>query len=236
VLPAREGGLWLLSESSLLRWERTIRARYAPPEARRFRWLVEDSRGRLFAFGEGELERALYRLVAPSAGEQDKPTWQKVGIQDNRARYYDDLWLCGISDSIGHLWIGARSGLILGDGEGWWLSREGAVASASTVSPAAELVPPYGNIRCLAFAPNGDLWAGTPEGACRLREGKWNYFWGKRWLPDNHIHAIVIDPQNRAWIATNKGIACIESVRMTLREKAEYYEALIAQRHNRNGL
>jgi hypothetical protein len=235
VLPAREGGLWLLSESSLLRWERTIRARYAPPEARRFRWLVEDSRGRLFAFGEGELERALYRLVAPSAGEQDKPTWQKVGIQDNRARYYDDLWLCGISDSIGHLWIGARSGLILGDGEGWWLSREGAVASASTVSPAAELVPPYGNIRCLAFAPNGDLWAGTPEGACRLREGKWSYFWGKRWLPDNHIHAIVIDPQNRAWIATNKGIACIESVRMTLREKAEYYEALIAQRHNRNG-
>jgi hypothetical protein len=235
ILPAQRGGLWLLSESTLLHWEETIRARYAPPEGRRFRWMVEDTRGRLFAFAEGELERALYRLMAPSAGERDKPIWQKVGIKDNRGRYYDDLWLCAISDSLGHLWVGARSGLILGDGEGWWLSREAVIASASTVPPTAELVPPYGNIRCLAFAPNGDLWAGTPEGACRLRDGKWSYFWGRRWLPGNRVNAIALDAQNRAWIATDKGIACIESVRMTLREKAEHYEALIALRHNRHG-
>ncbi len=236
IMPAREGGLWLLSESTLLRWEGAVRAQYAPPEARRFRWLVEDARGRLFAFAEGELERALYRLGAPpSTGERDKPIWQKVGIKDDRGRYYDDLWLCAISDSLGHLWVGARSGLILGDGEGWWLSREAVIASASTVSLATELVPPYGNIRCLAFAPNGDLWAGTPEGACRLREGKWSYFWGKRWLPGNEVNTIALDAQNRAWIATDKGIACIESVRMTLREKAAHYEALIALRHNRHG-
>ncbi|OYT70871.1 MAG: transcriptional regulator, partial [Armatimonadetes bacterium CP1_7O] len=102
-------------------------------------------------------------------------------------------------------------------------------------SPPTELIPPHGFIRCLAFAPNGDLWAGTPEGACRLRDGKWSYFWGKRWLPGNQVYAIALDTQNRAWIATDKGVACVESVKMTLREKAEHYERLIALRHNRNG-
>jgi len=234
---AREGGLWLLTPQRLLRWQNgMIVEHHDAPANRQFRWFHQDTRGRLFAFMEGELERGLYRLPSSFTereGVGASPGWQKVGIRDNRARYYDDVWLCAISDPFGHLWIGARSGLILGDGEGWWLSREGVVASAGT--PAMELIPPYAPIRCLAFAPNGDLWAGTPEGACRLRDGKWSYFWGKRWLPGNQVYAIAVDNQNRAWIATDGGVACIESVRMTLREKAEHYERLIALRHNRNG-
>ncbi len=218
VYAAQEGGVWLLYADELIHFRDGVRARYAPPPARYFHWLVEDARGRLFAFTEGELERALYRL--------DKATgrWQAVGIRDNRGRYYDDRWLCALSDASGHLWIGTRTGLLLGDGDGWWLPREGREGG-----------PPYGEARCLAFAPNGDLWLGTPEGACRLRDGKWSYFWGKRWLPDNRVQAIAVDSRNRAWIATTNGLACIESVRMTLREKAEHYERLIALRHNRNG-
>jgi hypothetical protein len=226
---AREGGLWLLTARRLLRFENgAIREAYDAPTNRQFRWFHQDTRGRIFAFAEGELERRCYRL--------DGGQWRLLEVTDNRGRYYDDAWLCAASDSLGHLWIGVRSGLILGDGEGWFLSRE--VYDGVPTAPAApttELIPPYGFIRCLAFAPNGDLWAGTPEGACRLRDGKWSYFWGKRWLPGNQVHAIAVDPQNRAWIATDKGAACIESVKMTLREKAEYYEKLIALRHNRNG-
>jgi hypothetical protein len=224
---ARAGGVWLLTPTQLLRYENgTLRERYDAPANRQFRWFHEDTRGRLFAYVEGELERSLYRL-------QEGAGWQKVGIRDNRARFYDDVWLCALSDSIGHLWIGARSGLIIGDGEGWWLSREASIATQT--KPTVELIPPYAPIRCLACAPNGDLWAGTPEGACRLREGKWSYFWGKRWLPVNQVYAIAVDAENRAWIATDGGVAYIESVRMTLREKAEHYERMIALRHNRNG-
>ncbi|MFN7016159.1 MAG: hypothetical protein ACK4P5_03190, partial [Fimbriimonadales bacterium] len=222
--------LWLLTPEQLLRYENgTIRAIYDAPTNRQFRWFHQDSRGRVFAFAEGELERRCYRL--------DAGQWRPLEIADNRGRYYDDVWLCATSDRIGHLWIGARSGLILGDGEGWFLSREvyDGVPVATASPPTAELIPPYGYIRCLALAPNGDLWAGTPEGACRLRDGKWNYFWGKRWLPGNQVYALAIDNRNRAWLATDKGVACIESVKMTLREKAEHYEKMIALRHNRNG-
>ncbi|MCS7066998.1 MAG: hypothetical protein NZL85_12095, partial [Fimbriimonadales bacterium] len=127
---AREGGLWLLTPQRLLRWQNgAIVEQHDAPTNRQFRWFHQDTRGRLFAFAEGELERSLYRLVASS--------WQKVGVRDDRGRYYDDLWLCAVSDSLGHLWIGARSGLILGDGDGWWLSREAMIDSAS--SPTTEL-------------------------------------------------------------------------------------------------
>ncbi len=213
---ACSSGLWVLTPEALLHWDGEVKAHHHAPENRQFRWMVEDSLGRLYAFAEGELERAFYRWTPEG--------WQKVGIRDNRGRYYDDLWLCAISDTKGHLWVGTRPGLLIGDGEGWWLPREGKEGG-----------PPYGMARTLAFAPNGDLWAGTPEGACRLRNGKWSYFWGKRWLPNNQVNAIAIDPQNRAWIATNGGVACIESVRMTLREKAEHYESRIRLYHYRNG-
>ncbi|MCL6533264.1 MAG: hypothetical protein K6U12_08335 [Armatimonadetes bacterium] len=225
IASARDGGVWVLTETALHHWQEGIKRTLVAPERRVFRWMHEDTRGRLYAYAEGELERRFYRW---QDGE-----WRIVPIKDNRGRFYDDYWLCATSDAVGHLWIGGRSGLILNDGEGWYLSRE--VYGEAPTNPIAELIPPYGMIRCLAFAPNGDLWAGTPEGACRLRDGRWSYFWGKRWLPDNRIHAIAVDSQNRAWIATEGGVACIESVPMTLRQKAEHYEKLIALRHNRNG-
>jgi hypothetical protein len=223
---AARGGYWTLTQDALLRvQDGKVAERMPAPTNRQLRWFHEDTRGRLYAYAEGELERRFYRW---QGGE-----WQLVPVKDNRGRYYDDLWLCAISDAIGHLWIGARTGLILSDGEGWYLSRE--VYSEMPTQPVAELIPPYGMIRCLAFAPNGDLWAGTPEGACRLRDGRWSYFWGRRWLPDNRVYAIAVDAQNRAWLATERGVACIESRPMTLRQKADHYERLIALRHNRNG-
>lgn len=225
IAPAQGGGVWVLTESALYHWQDGIQRTMPAPERRAFRWMHEDTRGRLYAYAEGELERRFYRW---QDGE-----WRIVPIKDHRGRFYDDYWLCAASDTIGHLWIGGRSGLILSDGEGWYLSRE--VYGEAPANPIAELIPPYGMIRCLAFALNGDLWAGTPEGACRLRDGRWSYFWGKRWLPDNRVHAIAVAPQNRAWIATEGGVACIESTPMTLRQKAEHYEKLIALRHNRNG-
>lgn len=213
---ARAGGLWVLTPEAVLHWDGAVKSRYPVPTNRQFRWMVEDAQGRLFAYAEGELERHLYRWT----GQE----WQIVGIKDNRGRFYDDLWFCAVSDTKGHLWVGTRPGLLIGDGDGWWLPREGKEGG-----------PPYGMVRTIAFAPNGDLWVGTPEGACRLCEGRWSYFWGKRWLPNNSVNAIAIDAKNRAWIATSDGLACIESVPMTLREKAEHYEAMIALRHNRNG-
>ncbi len=225
LLLHRGGGVWVLTETALHHWQEGIKRTLAAPERRVFRWMHEDTRGRLYAYAEGELERRFYRW---QDGE-----WRIVPIKDNRGRFYDDYWLCATSDAVGHLWIGGRSGLILSDGEGWYLSRE---VRRSARQPDRGADTPYGMICCLAFAPNGDLWAGTPgRRICRLRDGRWSYFWGKRWLPDNRVYAIAVDPRTAHGSPLKAVSPASRSVPMTLRQKAEHYEKLIALRHNRNG-
>ena len=71
------------------------------------------------------------------------------------------------SDSLGHIWVGTDRGVYITNSEEWWqkLGRADGV--------------PYENITCLHIAPGGDVWAGTNEGAWRLRDGYFRYFWGR---------------------------------------------------------
>jgi hypothetical protein len=128
-----------------------------------------------------------------------------------------------VADKIGHIWIGTDRGVYITDGKDWWhkLGSQDGV--------------PYEKIQCLHLAPNGDLWAGTPEGAWRLRDGRFRYFWGKRWLPDNNVRAMWTDAKGRAWIETDTGFACIEDRPMTLAEKAAHFDRIVQARHNRRG-
>lgn len=224
LIPIGADGLLCLTAEKLYLWNDEIIASYDPPVNRQYRWMARDWNGRTFAFCEGELERWFYRLT-PRLGEQtsNQETWSKIGIADHRGRFIDDMFYTAVGDPIGHLWLGTRSGLLLTDGDGWWLPHTGKEGL------------PYEDVRVLALAPNGDLWTGTPEGACRLHDGKWSYFNGRRWLPGNQVRSIVIDDENRAWIATDQGIAAIEPVKMTLAQKAAHYEKITAERHNRNG-
>lgn len=94
---------------------------------------------------------------------------------------------------------------------------------------------PLRDICCAARGEDGTLWVGGAQGAARLREGVWRYFAGKRWLPDDHVNAIAIDSAGEAWVATNGGLACIQSIAMTWSQKAAYYEDVTLTRHNRSG-
>ncbi len=128
-----------------------------------------------------------------------------------------------VADRIGHIWVGTDSGVFITNGEEWWqkLDRRDGV--------------PFERINCLHLAPGGDVWAGTPEGAWRLRDGRFCYFWGKRWLRDNDVLAIWTDTAGRAWIETKSGIACILDKPTTLAEKAAHYDRIIQDRHIRRG-
>lgn len=128
-----------------------------------------------------------------------------------------------VADTLGQVWVGTDRGIYLSNGEQWW-QKLGRLDGM-----------PYEEIRCLHLAPNGDVWGGTPEGAWRLRDGQFRYFWGKRWLPDNEVEAIWTDDQNNAWIETKTGIAHIEDRPMTLAEKADHYNKIIQERHSRRG-
>jgi hypothetical protein len=126
-------------------------------------------------------------------------------------------------DGVGHIWVATDRALYVTDGDQWWQSidrRDGV---------------PYEVITCLHLAPNGDLWAGTPEGAWRLRDGGYRHFWGKRWIPGNAVQAIWTDAKGRVWIETDGGAGCIQEVPMTLAEKAAHYDAITQARHNRRG-
>ncbi len=94
---------------------------------------------------------------------------------------------------------------------------------------------PLRHICCAARAVDGTLWGGGSQGAGRLREGVWRCIAGKRWLPDDRVNAIAIDTAGRAWIATEGGLACIESLPMIWGRKAAHYEAVTLARHNRGG-
>lgn len=127
------------------------------------------------------------------------------------------------NDKAGHVWVLTDSGAYMTDGADWWhpLDRRDGM--------------PYEDLRCVAFSPNGDVWGGTSEGACRLRDGKWRYFWGKRWLPGNIINDIAIDEHDIVWLATDKGVAKIEEKPISLSDKAFHYESLTSDRHDRRG-
>ncbi|HEV2473366.1 MAG TPA: hypothetical protein VGS41_11910, partial [Chthonomonadales bacterium] len=127
------------------------------------------------------------------------------------------------SDAAGHIWAATSYGIYITDGKDWWqsLTRRDGV--------------PYEDVTSLCFAPNGDLWSGTTQGAWRLRSGKFRYFWGKRWLCGNRVSSVWCDKESRAWIKTDGGVACIYEQPMTLAAKAAHYDEITQERHSRHG-
>jgi hypothetical protein len=130
---------------------------------------------------------------------------------------------CVSADGDGHIWAGTTHGLYATDGAHWWTAldrRDGM---------------PIEDVRCLYLAPNGDVWGGTEEGAWRMRDGRFRYFWGKRWLPGNRVKVIWGDPQARVWLETDAGTACIAEQQMTLGHKARTFNELTQKWNNRRG-
>lgn len=128
-------------------------------------------------------------------------------------------------DGDGHRWIGTDTGIIVTTEDDYLF----------TIAPGPGGLP-YDDVTALALDDRtAAVWVGFSEGAALWREGRWRYFWGRRWLPGNRVYDLVSDGNHGAWIATDKGVAHIEARVMTLEDKALHYEAVNAARHNRYG-
>lgn len=80
------------------------------------------------------------------------------------------------------------------------------------------------------------VWFGSNEGAFALRaDGKFDYYYGERWLPGNKVIHISQGPENSALVLTTAGLGKIDFKEMTLHDKAVYYEEQVRLRHIRNG-
>ncbi|MGV8096613.1 MAG: hypothetical protein AB2L24_32555 [Mangrovibacterium sp.] len=119
--------------------------------------------------------------------------------------------------------IGTRSGYLEVD-----TKTEKQIGGIRNKLPATE-------ITCVSKINDG-VWFGSPEGAFMLRkDGKFNYYNGERWLPGNQVVHIAPGPDGSVLILTDKGLGQICFEKMTLEDKAMYYEKQVRQRHIRNG-
>ncbi len=83
---------------------------------------------------------------------------------------------------------------------------------------------------------HGKLWFGSTMGAFMRRpDGKFNYYYGERWLPGNTVTAITEGVGQTVQVLTNKGLGEIHFEPMTLEQKAMIYEKQVRQRHIRYG-
>jgi hypothetical protein len=92
---------------------------------------------------------------------------------------------------------------------------------------------PYGPVSTIVSTKNG-LWLGTEKGAIK-RTDKWDYYFGKRWLPDNKINDILEIDENTVWLATPKGISEIKNIEISLPQKSKRFNERITERHIHHG-
>ncbi len=84
---------------------------------------------------------------------------------------------------------------------------------------------------------SGKLWFGSSKGAFMLREDeKFNYYFGKRWLPGDIVKHISEGPGQSVLILTENGLGQICFMEMTLEDKAMHFEKQVRQRHIRYGI
>ncbi|MBC7289234.1 MAG: hypothetical protein H5T86_14590, partial [Armatimonadetes bacterium] len=158
-------------------------------------------------------------------------------------RYFPDEehWMRGFPEEPAAAFSGRKPTLLLPLHKGAWLAVvEGTlclVADDGFVEPLpTDLArPPVQDVTKAVAGPDGSVWLASRAGVCQLRNGKWEYFAGKRWLNSDEVNDIAVDPQGRAWIATTEGLCCIEYEPVTLAEKALHFETVTRRRHIRLG-
>lgn len=80
------------------------------------------------------------------------------------------------------------------------------------------------------------LWFGSSRGAFALRhDGKFDYYFGERWLPGNEVVHIAKGRPHSVLILTNAGLGEINFKSMTLEDKARFFSEQVRSRHIRNG-
>ena len=100
---------------------------------------------------------------------------------------------------------------------------------------------PAGGITAIANGRGGVAWLGTNNGLIRYdasaaEADRVQYFAGRRYLPDDEVEALLPDSGLGIWARTKTGVSHIELKRMTLDEKAAFFEQRILARHDRYGM
>ncbi|MEJ7643664.1 MAG: hypothetical protein WKF87_03655 [Chryseolinea sp.] len=124
-----------------------------------------------------------------------------------------------------------KSDLVVGTQDGYFTINEGS----GKVKGEIQKKLPWTDITSVTEI-DGNLWFGSTNGAfMQTREGKFECYASKRWLPSDRVVDIAKGPSNSVLILTDKGLSRIFNKSMTLYDKAMYYEGQVRARHIRHG-
>ena len=197
-------------------------------------WLVSDGKtinllsdGRTTWSGslpDDDLKAIRYDAVRNRFWLLGTQTLSYLGLADNQLKTV--LWMPALTCfdlADNTLYLGTRSGYLTVD----------AVQGKQTGTLNASL--PCPELTAIAVV-HGNLWFGSPMGAfMRRSDGKFNYYFGERWLPGNQVVHLAAGEGRSVLVLTTKGLGEIQFKAMTLQDKAMVYEQQVRQRHLRYG-
>ncbi len=108
--------------------------------------------------------------------------------------------------------------------------------------PPSNVQLPWGEITVIADDQPGVILIGTKRGLIlfnTMTRDVRGYLAGQRWLPDDHVTGIGLEPPVKAkviWVETPKGFSRIEYKQMTLAEKSKAFVERVQKRHVRWGM
>ena len=120
-----------------------------------------------------------------------------------------DALFCGFKDSKGNLWFSTRKNVDV-DGLNLFDKQTQKFHAFST----AEGFPNGKSPASFAEDKNGNLWFGFYDGGLvKYANGRFTNFSGAENLPSGGIFGLLVDAENRLWIASNSGgVAVIEDL------------------------
>ena len=182
--------------------------RYENGEFVKWYWTENANVLDMCAFADGEIFVAAENSLKTALGKRLR--W--FNVTPETSKFPDSRIQAVAGDKFGLTWIGTDRGLVIYDAGNHYVTKDKVNALTSY------------NVRKILFGKSGKRYVGTDIGLVVYDGAKRHFYGAEYWLPDGEVTAIAEADGNSVWVATHKGISHIETVMMTLEEKAEFYQ------------
>lgn len=193
------GNLRLITENNLYRYDGSF-----------VRWHSNEGMTAydMAAFGDGEIYVAAGNSLMTAFGKRLR--WFPINSETSDMPVTNVQAVAG--DKFGILWVGTSDGVLVYDSRNHWVSKKLVNSLCSY------------NTKKILFGKSGKRYVGTDIGVM-IYDGAKRHFYGKGyWLPSGEVTALAEnDDGNAVLVGTEKGVVLIETLVMTLAEKAKHY-------------
>ena len=163
------------------------------------------------AFGDGEIYVAAGNSLMTAFGKRLR--WFSVNSETSDMP--ETQVQAVAADKFGMLWVGTADGVLVYDSRNHWVTKKQVNSLCSY------------NVKKILFGKSGKRYVGTDIGIMIYDGAKRHFYVEGYWLPSGEVTAIAENADGNAIIVgTNKGVSVIETLTMTLADKARHYEQM----------